>query len=235
VTLVLAVDTTHEFGSLALAGDSLALAGGGQVDEILLHAPAGFGQVLYAHLGRLLARHGVTPAMIDCFAAASGPGSFTGVRVGLACIKGLAEAVGKPAVAVGNLEAMAAFGTAPLRAVVMDARRGEVYGAVYDEAGRMVSPEVVAPFPAWLRSLPDSLPAGLPDALEFVSTDFTPFRASLAGTRFEDAAVVTAPRALAAAIARIAAARWLRGEACDPAALDANYVRRPDAELLWKE
>jgi len=231
VTLVLAVDTTHEFGSLALAGDSLALAGGGQVDEILLHAPAGFGQVLYAHLGRLLARHGVTPAMIDCFAAASGPGSFTGVRVGLACIKGLAEAVGKPAVAVGNLEAMAAFGTAPLRAVVMDARRGEVYGAVYDEAGRMVSPEVVAPFPAWLRSLPDSLP----DAMEFVSTDFTPFRASLAGTRFEDAAVVTAPRALAAAIARIAAARWLRGEACDPAALDANYVRRPDAELLWKE
>jgi tRNA threonylcarbamoyladenosine biosynthesis protein TsaB len=225
VTLVLAVDTTHEFGSLALTSD------GQPVDEILLHAPSGFGQVLYAHLGQLLARHGVTPAMIDCFAAASGPGSFTGVRVGLACVKGLAEAVGKPAVAVGNLEAMAAFGTAPLRAVVMDARRGEVYGAVYDEAGRVVSPEVVAPFPAWLRSLPESVHA----SMEFVSTDFTPFRASLAGTRFEDAAVVTAPRALAAAIARIAAARWLRGEACDPAALDANYVRRPDAELLWKE
>jgi tRNA threonylcarbamoyladenosine biosynthesis protein TsaB len=112
----------------------------------------------------------------------------------------------------------------------MDARRGEVYGAMYDEAGRVVLPEVVAPFPAWLKSLPDS-----PDAMEFVSTDFTPFRASLAGTRFQDAAVVTAPRALAAAIAHIAAARWLRGEACDPAALDANYVRRPDAEVLWKE
>jgi len=229
VTLILAIDTTHEFGSLALVSDD------DLVDEILLHAPAGFGQVLYTQLGQLLARHGVTPATIDCFAAASGPGSFTGVRIGLACIKGLAEAVGKPAVAVGNLQAMAAFGTAPLRAVVMDARRGEVYGAVYDEAGRVVSPEVVAPFPAWLKSLPETLPASLPGALEFVSTDFTPFRASMAGTRFEDAAVVTAPRALAAAIARIAAARWLRGEACDPAALDANYVRRPDAELLWKE
>jgi tRNA threonylcarbamoyladenosine biosynthesis protein TsaB len=227
--LVLAIDTTHEFGSLAL--DS----GGQAVDEVLLHAPAGFGQVLYAHLGQLLARHGVQPAMIDCFAAASGPGSFTGVRVGLACIKGLAEAACKPAVAVGNLQAMAAFGTAPLRAVVMDARRGEVYGAVYDEAGRVVSPEVVMPFPAWLKSLPDSLPESLPASMEFVSTDFTPFRASLAGTRFENAAVITAPRALAAAVARIAAARWLRGEACDPAALDANYVRRPDAELLWKE
>jgi tRNA threonylcarbamoyladenosine biosynthesis protein TsaB len=223
--MVLAIDTTREFGSLALASDD------DLVEEILLHAPAGFGHVLYDHLGRLLARHGVKPATIDCFAAASGPGSFTGVRVGLACIKGLAEAVGKPAVGVGNMEAMAAFGTAPLRAVVMDARRGEVYGAVYDEAGRVVSPEVVAPFPAWLESLPERWL----DRMEFVSTDFTPFRASLAGTRFQDASVVTAPRALAAAIARIAAARWLRGEACDPAALDANYVRRPDAELLWKE
>jgi tRNA threonylcarbamoyladenosine biosynthesis protein TsaB len=219
--LVLAIDTTHEFGSLALAsGDDL-------VEEVLLHAPAGFGQVLYAQLGQLLARHGVKPAAIDCFAAASGPGSFTGVRVGLACIKGLAEAVGKPAVAVGNLQAIATFGTAPLRAVVMDARRGEVYGAVYDEAGRVVLPEAVAKFQGWLDSLPDGV--------EFVSTDFTPFRAGLAGTRFQDASVATAPKALAAAMARIGAARWLRGEACDPAALDANYVRRPDAELFWKE
>jgi tRNA threonylcarbamoyladenosine biosynthesis protein TsaB len=230
--LVLAIDTTHEFGSLALAsGDATAV----RMDEVLLHAPAGFGHVLYEYLGQLLERHGVKPAMIDCFAAASGPGSFTGVRVGLACIKGLAEAVGKPAVAVGNLEAMATFGTAALRAAVMDARRGEVYGAVYDEAGRVVSPEVVAKFPAWLRSLPDNLPESLLATMEFVSTDFTPFHASLAGTRFQDASVVTAPRALAAAIARIAAARWLRGEARDPAALDANYVRRPDAELFWKE
>ncbi len=126
---------------------------------------------------------------------------------------------------------MATFGTAPFRAAVMDARRGEVYGAVYDQAGRVVSPEVVAPFTAWLTHLTNDLP----NSMEFVSTDFTPFRASLAGTRFEDAAVVTAPRAQAAAIARIAAARWLRGEACDPAALDADYVRRPDAEVLWKE
>jgi tRNA threonylcarbamoyladenosine biosynthesis protein TsaB len=219
--LVLAVDTTHEFGSVALA------AGAETIEELLLHAPAGFGHVLYGHLSQLLARHGVTPAAIDCFAAAAGPGSFTGVRVGLACVKGLAEAVGKPAAGVGNLEAMATFGTGPLRAVVMDARRGEVYGAVFDAAGRVVSPEVVAKFPAWL----ESLPAGV----EFIATDFSPFRNGLAGTRFQDVPVVTVPKALAAAIARIAAARWLRGELSDPAALDANYVRRADAELFWKE
>jgi tRNA threonylcarbamoyladenosine biosynthesis protein TsaB len=220
--LVLAVDTTHEFGSLALT------RGGETVEEILLRAPEGFGHVIFGHLAQLLSRHGVKPAAIDCFAAASGPGSFTGVRVGLACVKGLAEAVGKPAVAVSNLQAVASFGTAPLRAAVLDARRGEVYGAVYDGAARLVAPEVVAKLPAWLATLP-------PGELEFVSPDFAPFRAALAGARFERAGLVTAPRALAAAIARLALARLLAGEASDPAALDANYVRRSDAELFWRE
>ena len=220
--LILAIDTTHECGSLALArGEEL-------VEEVLLRAPGGFAHVIYEHLAQLLGRHGVTPSMVDCFAAASGPGSFTGVRVGLACVKGLADALGKPAVAVSNLQALAAFGSAPLRAVVLDARRGEIYGAVYDSAGRLAAPEVVTKFPEWLATLPEG-------GLEFVSTDFTPFRAALAGTRFEQARVATAPPALAAAVARIALARFLSGRASDPAALDANYVRRSDAELFWKE
>jgi tRNA threonylcarbamoyladenosine biosynthesis protein TsaB len=168
------------------------------------------------------------PASIDCFAAASGPGSFTGVRVGLACVKGLAEALGKPALAISNLRALAWFGTAALRAPVLDARRGEIYGAVYDSSGALIQPEVVAKFPAWLESLPE-------DDIEFVSTDFEPFRNALAGTRFEHANVETAPRALAGAIARIALWAWQNGEPADPAALDANYVRRSDAELFWKD
>jgi tRNA threonylcarbamoyladenosine biosynthesis protein TsaB len=216
--LTLALDTTHEHGSLSLARGREVL------EEVPMHAPTGFAHILYGHLAGLLERHGLKAEAIDCFAAASGPGSFTGVRVGLACVKGLAEALGKPAVAVSNLQALATFGTAPLRAVVLDARRGEVYGAVYDAAARLVAPEVVAPFPAWIATLP----AG---ELEFVSPDFAPFQAALAGTRFEGAAVCTAPRALAAAIARLAAL----AEPQDPAALDANYVRRSDAELLWRE
>jgi tRNA threonylcarbamoyladenosine biosynthesis protein TsaB len=218
--LILAVDTTHEYGSLAL------LRGPETVEEVLLHAPAGFAHVLYDHLGLLLARHGVKPDAIECFAAASGPGSFTGVRVGLACVKGLAEAAGRPAVAVSNLQALSLFGSAPLRAVVLDARRGEIYGAVYDQDANPVTAEVVAKFGVWL----ETLPAG---GIEFVSLDFSPY--SLVGTRFESARTVTAPRAIAAAVGRLAAARFQRGEACDPASLDANYVRRSDAELLWKE
>ena len=213
--LILAVDTTSEYGSVALLrGDEL-------LDEMPLHAPKGFAQVLYGHLAEILERQALKVGDIDCFAAASGPGSFTGVRVGLACVKGLAEAVGRPAVAVSNLQAIALFGTAPLRAAVLDAHRGEVYGAVYDAEARLVTDESVAPFDAWI----ETLPAG---ELEFVTSGFAP---PLAGTRFERAAMRLAPRVLAGAIARLAS----RAEPRDPAALDANYVRRSDAELLWKE
>ena len=220
--LILALDTTHESGSLALARGPEIL------EERTLVSPSGFAHVIYPELESLLARHGLTARAIDCFAAAAGPGSFTGVRVGLACIKGLAEAAGKPAVGVSNLEALACFGTAELRAVVMDARRGDVYAAVYDSERQLVEPETVAKLESWLETLPDS-------GLEFVSTDFGPLEDQLTGTRFEKVHRVTAPGALAPAVARIAFERWLRGEAGDPAAIDANYVRRSDAELFWKE
>ena len=217
--LILAIDTTHEFGSLALCrGEDL-------LEEVALHAPHGFAHLLYRHLGELLERHGVPPELVDCFAAASGPGSFTGVRIGLACIKGLAEAHGRPAVAVSNLQALAAFGGEPLRAVVLDARRGEVYGAVYDAPGALVLPESVGPMAAWLERLPEG-------ELGFVTGDV---ELPLAGTRFASAPVVKAPRSIAAAVARLAVEAYRAGRAADPAALDANYVRRSDAELFWRE
>jgi len=219
---ILAVDTTHEYGSLAL------LRGGEVVEEVAVEAPAGFGSVIHGHLAALLEKQGIAVADIDCFAAAAGPGSFTGVRVGLACVKGLAEASGKPAVGVSNLQAVASFGRAGLRAAVIDARRGAIYGAVYDAAGELVVPEAVARFEDWL----ENLPAG---ELEFVCPDFTSFQPALVGTRFVLAPVTVSPRALAAAIGRIAGEKFERGEASDPAVLDANYVRRSDAELFWKE
>ena len=216
--MILSVDTTSEFGSIALT------EGDRTVEEIPLHSPDGFGHILFQRIEQLLARNGVHVNQLDCFAAASGPGSFTGVRVGLTAVKGLAEATGKPVVAVSNLRVLAFFGTAPLRATVLDARRGEVYGAVYDDRLEIVVPETVIKFPAWLQTLPAS-------RFEFVATDFSPFRNSV------DPAipVILAPRALAAAIGRIASAEHQHGRATDPVAIDANYVRRSDAELFWKE
>jgi tRNA threonylcarbamoyladenosine biosynthesis protein TsaB len=212
--VILALDTTSEFGSIALAsGDQV-------IEEIPLHSPDGFGHILFVHIEQLLARHSVKVNDVACFAAASGPGSFTGVRIGLAAIKGLAEACGVPAIAVSNLQALAWFGSAPLRATLLDARRGEIYGAVYDANLEPVAPETVIKFSDWVKTLP----AG---DLEFIATDFAPFRS------FVDPAIpiITAPRALAGAIARIAGLKT----GADPAAIDANYVRRSDAELFWKD
>ncbi len=216
----LAIDTTHEFGSIALLERSAVL------DEVLVHAPEGFGRMLFERIGALLERWQLELADIECFAAASGPGSFTGIRVGLASMKGLAEASGRPAYGISTLRAIASFGSGPMRAAVLDARRGEVYAALYDSEGRLLSPEVVTRFGNWLEALPGG-------DVEFVCAE--PFRTALAGTRFANSQITAPPRALAAAVGRLASTDWLSGRPGDPAFLDANYVRRSDAELFWKD
>lgn len=220
--LTLAVDTTTEFGSIALANES------GVMEEVLLHETNGFSAVLFGQIEALLERQGTALRDIGLFAGASGPGSFTGVRVGLAAIKGLAEVLNKPAAAVSNLQALATFGSGPERATVIDAKRGEIYGALYDGSGHTIIDEMVVRFPAFLALL-----EGHHD-FEWISADFDPFAAALTGTRYEHMPVITAPRALAGAIAGIALQRLQAGETCDVAAIEANYVRRSDAELLWK-
>ena len=219
--LTLAVDTTAEFGSIAL------LNGPEILDEVLLHAPDGFSGILFDRIEKLLARHELAVRDMDLFAGASGPGSFTGVRIGLAAMKGLGEVLGKPVAAVSNLEALAAFGEGELRATVIDARRGEVYAALFDREGKAIIGESVLPFPHFVALAGDR-------EFEWISSHFDPFRVALMGTPLEHYPVVTAPRALAGAIGRIASARVAAGTLCDAATVEANYVRRPDAELFWK-
>ncbi len=211
---LLAVDTTSEFGSIAIAEGSRV------IEEVAIESAEGFGHILFDEIARLLAQHGLSLRDLDGFAAAAGPGSFTGVRVGLTAVKGLAEANGKKAVAVSNLQAQASFGSGPLRATLIDARRGEIYGAVYDAALEIVQDEVVMPFEAWIASLP----AG---DVELITCGYAV--PEWIGRRVE------APRALAGAIAKIAAQQFEQGRAQDPAMIDANYVRRSDAELLWRD
>ena len=90
-----------------------------------------------------MSSHGLHLRDIDCYAAAAGPGSFTGIRIGLAVVKSLAEAHGKRVVPVSNLAALAWAGSGRYRAPILDARRGEVYAAVYDDQLRLVVDEIV--------------------------------------------------------------------------------------------
>jgi tRNA threonylcarbamoyladenosine biosynthesis protein TsaB len=117
--------------------------------------------------------------------------------------KGLAEATGKKVIAISNLQALAWHGTRPLRAPVIDARRGEIYGAVYNAELECVQEEIVTTYENWRAALP----AG-------------------------DIEIITDRPLLAGAIALIAARQFAEGLGKDPAEIDANYVRRSDAELL---
>jgi tRNA threonylcarbamoyladenosine biosynthesis protein TsaB len=226
--VILAIDTTSDSASVALVDVGQAIlspakwAGNATViEEVLLESPDGFAHVLFDEIERLLSRHNIAIHQIDAFAVAAGPGSFTGVRVGLTAAKGLAEATRRKVVAVSNLQALASLGNGTLRAVVIDARRGDIYGAVYDAALNPVGGELVIKYDDWLRTLP----AG---DLEFITKGF-PI------TGVGNARVTQAPRALAGAIGKIAVPRFEAGLAQDPSTVDANYVRRSDAEVFWKD
>lgn len=209
---ILALDTTSEFGSVAVRLEGKTAA------QTVIYSSQGFGHLIFEGIEAVLKQAGVGLSEIDCFAAASGPGSFTGVRIGLSAVKGLAEAMNKSAVGISNLKAMSSFGSLPLRAVALDARRGEVYAAVYNSDLQPVGGEAVLKLSAWLDRLGEA-------GYQFIGS------ISLEGTRFSGMPRIEPPRSLAEAIGYCAE----RSEWQDPAALDANYVRRSDAELFWKE
>ncbi|HEX4772552.1 MAG TPA: tRNA (adenosine(37)-N6)-threonylcarbamoyltransferase complex dimerization subunit type 1 TsaB [Bryobacteraceae bacterium] len=211
---ILAIDTTSEFGSVAIRGDGALRA------AQHIHSPGGFADLIFQAIEETIANAGLVLSQIDCFAAASGPGGFTGVRVGLAAIKGLAEATGKPAAAISDLRAAAAFGSAEKRAVILDARRGQVFAAIYSAGLALISPEVVTDLASWLEKLRDF------DG-EFIAP--LAFQEKLAPRPF-----VAARPHLASAVALCAELDGRKGLWSSSIEVDANYVRRPDAELFWR-
>jgi len=127
---VLALDTTTRAGSVALVEDDRIL-GVSDGDATRTHAERLPGEIL-----AMADRHHVAMSEVDVFAVASGPGSFTGLRIGIATIQGLALATRRPVVAVSALDALAHGASIDLEvgsliAAWMDAHRGEVFAALY--------------------------------------------------------------------------------------------------------
>lgn len=122
---VLAVDTATETGSVAVVLDGVVLA------EIAARVSSLHGETLMPHIERALASAGFGPTDIDLLAVGSGPGSFTGVRIGVATVKGLAIALGRPVASVrsSRVIARAAFGA--VRVVAIDAKKNEVFASAF--------------------------------------------------------------------------------------------------------
>ena len=222
VVLVLALDTTTRAGSAAVIRDGAVIAEQ-TGDPALTH-----GQRLPRDLMRLLDGAGIRLADIDLFAVAAGPGSFTGLRVGIATVQGLAMARDRRIVPVSTLEALARAGRNGVDPVAawMDAQRGEVFAAVYATDGRslLIDPSSERPdrtLERWAHLLPDAHE-------RFMGDGALRYRDIIARLR-PSSVVVDAVPALAGFVGSIAADAPER--AVLPHAVVPVYVRRPDAEL----
>jgi len=220
--LLLAVDTSGKNGSLALAR---ATVGGNPpeiVEEVAL-AGGTFSAQLVPQTAALLDKHGYDKGDLAGFAVVSGPGSFTGLRVGLAAIKAMAEILRKPIAAVSLLEVVARSGGGQGRVFsVLDAGRGELYVGDYElgPPARMHSERLLGREEFFAESKRQLVVA--PDANIADSARGAGFRAEQVGY----------PRS--GVIARLGWERIQRGETILPEDLEANYIRRSDAEIFSK-
>ena len=181
---------------------------------------------------------------IDLYAVAAGPGSFTGLRVGLTAVKAWAEVYGKPITPVSGLEAIASEallaenGRGPTHqffAPFLDARRGYVFGGLYRRRAahtarlELVGDEAILPVSEFLAVVTRSsaenplLVSPTPEALQ-----------ARVGELLPAAKLLMVSAALAPSIGKLGLEHFQRGESVDPLQLDANYVRRSDAEAAWK-
>jgi tRNA threonylcarbamoyladenosine biosynthesis protein TsaB len=252
--LTLAVDTSTRIGSLAVLRDGELLG------EVSSAGPEPYSSGLFADLSKVMGDLRLSLDQIDLFAVAAGPGSFTGLRVGLAAVKAWAEVYGKPIAPVSGLEAVAWQISKPqtrtnggfeepsgLLIPVMDARRGQLFGAIYERQFRggvagasylkRLGEEVVMGAAEFLAVVAARVINGTPrDALpQFASPSPEVIEFALAESRFGALGVEKVSGVLAAVIGRLGYERALRGETIDALHLDANYVRRTDAESKWKE
>ncbi|MBV9179710.1 MAG: tRNA (adenosine(37)-N6)-threonylcarbamoyltransferase complex dimerization subunit type 1 TsaB [Acidobacteria bacterium] len=212
--LVLAADTSGRNGSLALVEFHPGSAR--TVDLVALEGGT-FSAQLIPEIAALLKKHHLAKSAISGFAVVSGPGSFTGLRVGLAAIKGLAEILRQPIAVVSRFEATASMADAQgAILVVLDAARGQVYVAAY----RMEHGQALA-LNQQLLSL-DELRARVEGSC-LVTCD-----ESLA-QEFPRAILVAPPRA--DVIARVGYEKIERGETVSPESLDAAYLRASPAEI----
>lgn len=226
---ILAVDASTTSGSVALLeGDRIAA-------EWTFHSAIAHNRRLLSSIDSMLERVGWSMDAIEGFAVTSGPGSFTGVRIGMSTVKTLAWALGKPFVGVPTLDALAApltFSVSPVCAV-LDARKGEVYYAFYrsDGKGGMVREG------AYKVGSPERLVEDICEPALFCGDGWAPHRAFLLNRLGELATEAPGPFHVVRAgfVGAMALERIARGDVDNPMTSAPIYVRPSEAELKFPE
>jgi tRNA threonylcarbamoyladenosine biosynthesis protein TsaB len=230
--IVLSIDTCDSRGSVALLRDESVLV-------LIQHETRDeYSSWLLPAVNDLLKKAGLSMKDVGGYAVAAGPGSFTGVRVGLTTMKAWVEVYGKPVAAVSRLEAIASQATSVggCVAAYVDAQRGQVFGGIYRKQGAglpMLGEEMVIA-PASFVETATRLANG--EKISWVSPDAALVTTEVAWKEREKRgeSVEEASATLAGIVGRIGARRLQEGKMTDALALDANYVRRSDAEIFWK-
>jgi tRNA threonylcarbamoyladenosine biosynthesis protein TsaB len=219
--VLLALETSAERGGVALF-DGETLLGEADVAESERHAAS-----LLVCLDDLLTRVGRELAGVDSIALAIGPGSFTGLRIGLATALGLTFGTSRTLVPVPTLAALATqAGVSGLVAPLLDARRGEVYAGLYDSNANPLLPDACASVSDWVGGLPAREP------ISFLGAGAQLYRAKLeaelgARARFlPEASGILCARSVGMLGRRLA----LTGAACAPEQVELRYLRRAEAE-----
>jgi tRNA threonylcarbamoyladenosine biosynthesis protein TsaB len=232
--ITLGIDTCEARGSVAVRRD-------GRLVSLQSHESSeDYSSWLLPAVERALRATGATLREVGLLAVASGPGSFTGVRVGLTTVKAWAELFGVGVVGVSRLEVMArqAADAAGFVAASFDAHRGQVFGGLYKAGGKqswsLIEQEmVIAPdeFVKWVakNSEGETVRWSTLDPELFADTPSWRERAAKGET------LVHSGDGLAAGVAELGEERAAQGKFTDSLLLDANYVRRSDAEIFWKD
>jgi tRNA threonylcarbamoyladenosine biosynthesis protein TsaB len=236
--LLLIIDTAGATGGVLLArfdtdiGDAEQSYGEQIVAVRELH-PRAFSAELIPAIAELLHENHLNLADVDGFAAVSGPGSFTGLRVGLSAVKALAEACAKPILTVSRLAILASL-AAPVMPpeladtvvhAVLDAGRGEFYHGIYRNAGKTCVAEAFETLPTLTASLQAS--RGVVVAFEPAVWKALATIDGLDGLDVREIPGITVRDAFPLALAA-----WHAGNFQDPAVVDANYLRRSDAIVV---
>ncbi len=220
--LFISIDSSGRNGSVALCrGDENSF----ETVQLTPLEGGTYSARLMPAITELLAGQQVGKEQIDAFVVVSGPGSFTGLRVGLATVKALCEVLRKPLVAVSMLEAVAVVRSRANGrvAVALDAGRGEVYVGEFKvtNSRATVVREYIAKLDVFARESAST-------ELAVLSPDGKVIETLRAGSV---AARLVKPLQ-AGDIGRFGLTKLLAGEVADPATLDANYIRRSDAEIF---